>query len=476
MAAHNSESTIAEALDSVVAQTYRHWEVIVIDDGSTDDTSDVVNDYISRGYEIRLIHQTQAGEAAARNAGIPFAQNDWLLFLDSDDWISAEHLQLMMGPLASNPDLDAVHCGSARVASNGVQVIEKYRAPAGDLFHVLGRRAAFPIHACIVRKSLVDRVGRFDGSLEKSPDWDLWQRIARTGAIFGSVDAVLAFYRMSPNAASLDAEKMLRDGLQVLRCGHSRDPRVTCAHPDHINGLDPAFLPAQKYYLLAWCAGLQISRGHDPLPLLKQLEGEFYERLYSDAIARCIFDAVPIASCLPPDSWQTLAGKLMPSIHHFLTALEAQSKTPGLAGDTSIELNQLILMQIPEWRPVIERLEQQICELEKIRLRLEEEKRQAYENSNRQQERLDLLQSERNQLESVAQDLERQRSNLNLQLESLRTSLNEKEQQLNHQSAKLLTLRKTIWVRLGKKLGLLPRGSNKQKSEKFESGKDQLSS
>ncbi len=236
---------------------------MIVDDGSHDATRAIAEALAERDVRIRVVSQPNGGESAARNTGISHARFEWLLFLDADDWVSPCYLERLTSAIDADPSLDAVHCGWARVAQNGAELIEEYRPPTGDLFPVLARRAAFPVHACLVRRSMVEAAGSFDISLRKSPDWDLWQRIARCGATFGAVPEVLAYYRMMPHSASLDAEQMLRDGLTVLRRGHGPDPRVRNPLPQYANGLTGSTVESQQYYLLSWCAGLLLGAGKD---------------------------------------------------------------------------------------------------------------------------------------------------------------------------------------------------------------------
>lgn len=103
--AHNSERYIVPALDSILAQRHRPIEIVVVDDGSTDSTAQIVRRY---GSEVRLIQQEQHGHPAARNAGIRIASGAFLGFLDHDDLWSADKLELQMAAFESNPDLDLV--------------------------------------------------------------------------------------------------------------------------------------------------------------------------------------------------------------------------------------------------------------------------------------------------------------------------------------------------------------------------------
>jgi glycosyltransferase involved in cell wall biosynthesis len=271
--AYNSAETIAQTIASLQAQTLPDWEAIVVNDGSTDKTAAIVNQFAQQDARIQVIHQPQRGVSTARNEGIRLAKFDWLLFLDADDWIAPDYMEKMLGKLASHPDLDVVHCSSVRVASDGTCYGEKVAPLATDLFAELARYCPFSINACIVRKALVQSLGGFDPFFYNNQDWDLWQRIARTGARFGAVPEVLAFYRMRHNSHSSDGTKRFTYGLRTLVQGHSPDPRVANPHPTHAYGMPSKQLPELKLLLATWCAGTILGRG-DACHLLALLEDE----------------------------------------------------------------------------------------------------------------------------------------------------------------------------------------------------------
>jgi len=242
----------------------------------------------------------------------------------------------------SDPTLDAVICRSARVALDGTVAAEEGALPEGDLFPLLARYPPFHVHDCVVRKSIVDAVGRFDPSLERCPDWDLWQRVARTGARFSAINEVLTYYRMSPTGASLDAEKMLRDSLIILRRGHGPDPRVRNPHPSYVNGMPADQMVTQEFYLLSWCAGLLLGAGKDARPLLKMMGGDHYPELWAPAIAQCILEAAPLVGCKAPDQWDSLIPVIMKHLDQFLVGLETQSRAPDLARRAREEIRKRI--------------------------------------------------------------------------------------------------------------------------------------
>jgi hypothetical protein len=363
MPAYNAATTIAQAIGSIVAQTDPNWELIVVNDGSTDRTGKIAAAFVAGDSRIRLINRPNGGESAARNTGVAEAHYEWLAFLDADDWVLPAYIERLMAALTADPTLDAAHCGWARVAKDGTQVIEDYRPPTGDLFPVLARQAAFPVNACIVRKSLLDTVGAFDTTLIKSPDWDLWQRIARAGAKFGGIPDILACYRMRPSSASLDAEQMLRDGLTVLKRGHGPDARVPDPIPEYASGLPGSTVESQEFYLLSWSAGLLLGSGRDARPLLELVGDGAYPGLYANAVAQCIFEAATLPSCRPWQAWEFLWPRVKELAETFLVALEAQSQSAGLARGALTELKRLVLKHTLTWAPVIEQDEKTIAEL-----------------------------------------------------------------------------------------------------------------
>ncbi len=350
--AFNAGAFIGDAIASLRAQTVGEWEAIVVDDGSTDDTLTVARELAARDQRIRVLQQPNAGEAAARNTGIAASTAEWLLFLDADDWIAPTYFERMLAALEADPSLDAVHCAWARVAADGTLVTEGYEPPTGDMFEIWARRSAFPVHACVVRRTLVASVGGFDTSFSKSTDWDLWQRAARTGARFGAIREVLAFYRMSPGSASLDAASMLEHGLRVLRQGHAPDPRVPQAAERHATGMPAQDVPSQAFYLLSWCAGLMLGRGEDPRVLLDQLADVTFPELYPEAVAQCLFDAAPLASREPPVAWERLWPTLLQPSRSFLEALEQHSGATGLADRAHVALAKEAFNHAPSWQMV----------------------------------------------------------------------------------------------------------------------------
>ncbi|MDR4499236.1 MAG: glycosyltransferase [Candidatus Scalindua sp.] len=350
--AHNASDTLAETLESILKQTSTNWEAIVVDDGSSDETAAVAREFIDKDNRFRITRRQQGGESAARNTGITLASYDWLLFLDADDWISPDYLERMTGKLVSDSTLDAVHCGWIRVAPDGTYGDEIHCPQTGDLFSLFTRYCVFAIHACIVRRSLVESVGNFDTLLRTCPDWDMWQRIARTGACFGTVPEALAFYRMRPDSASMNVQQILADGLRVINQGHSPDPRVLTPDPLHINGSSSEQLSRAILQFICWTAGLMIGQKEDARPLLRTLTNERDPELDPHIVAQNIYQATLLPVCKTSYYWIELWAQTEQHIINFLLELEVQSKAFGLARRVRTILERMILDNATTLRPV----------------------------------------------------------------------------------------------------------------------------
>ena len=124
---YNVESYLIRCLDSIKNQKYRNFEVILINDGSTDNSLDIAREYVKKDDRFRLINQKNAGQGAARNAGIDVANGDYLAFVDSDDWVHEDYLMRMIFCSEAN-SADVVMCGVERVWETG----EKRRTPISN--------------------------------------------------------------------------------------------------------------------------------------------------------------------------------------------------------------------------------------------------------------------------------------------------------------------------------------------------------
>ena len=343
--AYNAEKTLAETLNSIKNQTFQAWEAIIVDDGSSDDTAAITREWAKLDSRFRVITQNNGGEGAARNSGLQAAQNDWLIFLDSDDWIAPEYMQRMMHKLTQQDALDGVVCASVRVTPTGVFTAEAVYEPwhLENLFPQFARDCPFAIHNCMLRRSLAIEIGGFDTSLATCADWDFWQRVARRGVRLGAVPDVLAFYRMRPGSSSSDALRVLLDGFSVIRRGYTDDPRVPRPQPDYRDGLSTQDISEALFRHALWPASLMLGQGKDARDLMPYIEDGLTPDLSPETVARDLFDGIPLASADTAAAWPSLWIELNQRLKEYLAALEAKSGVRNLAANTERHLEQLIL-------------------------------------------------------------------------------------------------------------------------------------
>ncbi len=193
MPCFNGEKYLREAIESVRQQTYPHVELIVVDDGSTDGSKDILRAY---GEKITVLEQENQGPYPARNLGIEASHGEFVAFLDADDYWRADCLELLHKALADS-DAAVAYCGWQNVGLAGGRGAP-YIPPdyeAGDKAEQFLRAAApWPIHAALVRRSVLEEVDGFDLQWPTCMDYDLWLRIGFSRPI-ARVEEVLAFYR-----------------------------------------------------------------------------------------------------------------------------------------------------------------------------------------------------------------------------------------------------------------------------------------
>lgn len=174
---YNSAHFLREAIASVHAQQWPALEIIIVDDGSTDDTAAVVNSLAGQG-ELRFIRQENAGAAAARNAGIAAAQGEWIAFLDADDVWLPQKLSRQFGALEKLPDAVFSFCEVQVLLENGIQRdLSRPKSNQPLLIQLLSGNI-FATPSVLVRRDCLSEIGTFDARLRTGEDWDLWLRLA----------------------------------------------------------------------------------------------------------------------------------------------------------------------------------------------------------------------------------------------------------------------------------------------------------
>lgn len=198
--AYNSAASIAEAIESVTAQTYENWEIVVVNDGSTDGTGAIVRGLGLPADRLRYIEQANAGEGLARNRGVELATGELIAFQDSDDWWEPTKLEEQVAILAAHqPDV---------IFTNGYILGDATRAPlcetsgyyaADEMFALLYQYCPIFAMSVVTTKAALAQAGHFreSGLLSRAcEDYDLWLRMAHTGSSFYCMPEQLVGYRV----------------------------------------------------------------------------------------------------------------------------------------------------------------------------------------------------------------------------------------------------------------------------------------
>jgi glycosyltransferase involved in cell wall biosynthesis len=219
--AYNYGHYIIDALNSVAAQSYAHWECIVVDDGSTDHTAEVVAIFMAAHGDqaFRYVLIDNSGTSAAKNTGIDLARGKYIQFLDADDLLSVDKLEIQAA-LMEHQDCALVFSASTFFMDSDPQAAFAGNYPPGflasrslagfELLSALLQNNLVTISSPLVHKSLVITAGKFDVSIRNNEDWLLWFRIALIKPIFVFDGDSRSFckIRIHPSSAMRDLSKM----------------------------------------------------------------------------------------------------------------------------------------------------------------------------------------------------------------------------------------------------------------------------
>jgi glycosyltransferase involved in cell wall biosynthesis len=262
--AYNAERYIGRAIESVLAQTRPVDEIIVVDDGSTDNTAGVVRAF---GDKVKLICQPNAGECAARNTGIKAAVSSWIAFLDADDEWLPDKIQMQTEVITQTPSLGWVSSNyirclcdegiqNAHIASAKIKRLLTNKAYFADFFEAFRADSYGCSDTILVKKDILVKAGMFREGQQKAGDMDMWWRIAFRHPQFGYVNKPLAIYHLDiPGCASV-----VFDNWYIYREMVHRNLEIA----EQLGRLD-AFSPAAAYMLKRWMRSMLFDRQADEI-------------------------------------------------------------------------------------------------------------------------------------------------------------------------------------------------------------------
>ncbi len=221
---YNGEKTIPETIQSVLEQTWTDWEIIVINDGSTDSTLEIVNGMDAP--QLKVFSYANGGVSASRNRGIALAKGEYIAFLDADDLWTSDKLEAQFKALQDHPEAVLAYSWTDYIDEQGQFLYPgSHITVNGDVYTqlLLGNfleNGSNPL----IRKDALTAIGNFDQSLPPAEDWDLFLRLAARYA-FIAVPSAQVLYRISKNSASANIVRQEQQCLKVLERAYGRSRR-----------------------------------------------------------------------------------------------------------------------------------------------------------------------------------------------------------------------------------------------------------
>lgn len=232
---YNRSGLVKHAVESVLSQTYPQVEIILVDDGSTDDTTTTLEPLKDR---ITYIFQSNRGRSAARNKGVSLSSGEFLAFLDSDDLLLPAAVEAQFGYLRDHPDVDIIF-GDASFLTDDGSLHPMHSCSAGlqnadaqEFLAILLAKNRFALHTAMVRRSALGSAP-FDEGLDALEDWDLWIRLALRGQVFRCHPHTVATYRRhAQNTDVVAPHRLVRASVRI--CAKVVDHDLDAALPPRL--------------------------------------------------------------------------------------------------------------------------------------------------------------------------------------------------------------------------------------------------
>lgn len=244
MPAYNRAKYISKAINSVLRQTFTDFELIIIDDGSTDNTKEVLQKYLQDS-RIKYIYQTNQKVSKARINGIKNSAGTYIALLDSDDyWLDEKKLEKQVNFLENNKDYVLVSGGIIRVNENGKQ-ISKIKNPQSDeaIREGMLLSCLFAPSAAMFLRSAYDKVGGFNKNSDLSEDWQLFMDLGLVGKMYNFQDYFLAYLQGEQNRSNFNRRKNLRYNLRLIQKYKNNYPNFWKAYLIHFCYYIYSFIP-----------------------------------------------------------------------------------------------------------------------------------------------------------------------------------------------------------------------------------------
>ena len=261
--AFNAEDRLAEIVHEIAQQKYTNIEHIIIDDGSSDKTAEVLLSLSKRWPHLKVIHQSNKGRSVARNRGLTESSGEYILFLDDDDSMSTTAISQMVSCAEKNPNAVIYTDWNVQLES-GLNHVAKVRLQNRTVFEAAAISCPFVIHGCLIPRSVAIEAEGFDETLDYAEDWDLWQRFGRAGVQFVGLQKPLVTYDLPERDLSSDtAYAQFQQARAVIERAFESDCRVKNSLPEYKDGCKVRCPEEGLISTLIWFAGIEYAQGAD---------------------------------------------------------------------------------------------------------------------------------------------------------------------------------------------------------------------
>jgi glycosyltransferase involved in cell wall biosynthesis len=221
----NTKKYVDDALLSIRNQTHTALDIIAVNDGSTDETLQLLEHHAECDARVRVVNQPNRGVSAARNAGLRQASGEFVCFLDADDVMLPDKIEKQVGFLRANPRIDLVY-SDYFVGDSDLELIglSAPRLPEGNVLDAFSHKNWLAVMTPLVRRPMIESVREFDETIRGGEDWDYWIRCAMAGT-FGYLPGPVAIYRTHPDQTHIDARLMFNDERRVINKHSRSNPR-----------------------------------------------------------------------------------------------------------------------------------------------------------------------------------------------------------------------------------------------------------
>jgi glycosyltransferase involved in cell wall biosynthesis len=218
MSVYNGERHLKEAVDSILCQTFKEFEFIIIDDGSTDGTPKILEEYLGKDQRIEVLHQENAGLTRSLNRGIALVQGGYIARMDADDVAFPERLEKQVDFMHKNPEVGLLGTTYYEIDGNSNRIGKKVFPTSDDeLQKTLIKYNPFSHASVIIRKETLDKVGLYDENIKRAQDYDLWFKIGRVSKIANLKEPLMMRRYSNKNISIANENEQLKWAIRIRK-------------------------------------------------------------------------------------------------------------------------------------------------------------------------------------------------------------------------------------------------------------------